>query len=79
MDKLPKICRFTQLELNVFRKYCNFTNDELQYFDLKAADQTNVRIAMTLNVSEAQVSKLARRVKDKMKRIPLERLKEVLI
>lgn len=67
--KIPKICSFTVPELNHFRELCNFTPDERIYFDLKASDCSNVQIAMTMNVSEAQVSKLARRVKDKMIRV----------
>lgn len=72
--KIPKICRFTKLELDIFREYCNFTQDELHYFEMKAHDMTNVQIAMGLHISEAQVSKLAKRVRDKMKRIPLDTL-----
>ena len=64
-----KIRDFTVPELDRFRELCNFTEDELEYFNLRAKDKSNVEIAMTMNVSEAQVSKLARRVKDKMKRI----------
>lgn len=64
-----KIRDFTVPELNRFRELCNFTDDELWYFNLRARDKSNVQIAMEMNVSEAQVSKLAKRVKDKMKRI----------
>lgn len=60
---------FTIPELNKFRNLCNFTEDEMKYFNLKSKDYSNVKIARTLNVSEAQVSKLAKRVKSKMKRI----------
>ena len=60
---------FTVPELNKFRELCNFTPDELEYFNLKAKDYSNVQVSMTMKVSEAQVSKLAKRVKDKMKRI----------
>lgn len=67
--KLPKICYFTVPELERFRELCNFTLDELTYFNLKAKDYSNVKIALEMNVSEAQVSKLARRVKDKMIRV----------
>ena len=56
-------------ELNKFRDLCNFTKDEITYFNLRAQDMSNVEISMTMNISEAQVSKLAKRVKDKMKRI----------
>ena len=57
---------FTIPELNKFRELCNFTEDELQYFNLRAKDKSNVQIALTMNVSEAQVSKLAKRVKSKI-------------
>lgn len=60
---------FTVPELNMFRELCNFTDDELKYFNLKAKDKSNVQIAFEMKVSEAQVSKLAKRVKSKMKRI----------
>ena len=64
--KIQKIRDFTVPELEMFRKLCNFTDAELQYFNLRARDKSNVEIALEMNVSEPQVSKLARRVKDKM-------------
>lgn len=64
-----KIRDFTVPELNKFRELCNFTDDEMTYFNLRAKDKSNTYIALEMNVSEAQVSKLAKRVKDKMKRV----------
>lgn len=64
-----KIRDFTKPELDKFRELCNFTKDELQYFNLRATDCSNVEISIQMNISEAQVSKLAKRVKEKMKRI----------
>lgn len=64
-----KIRDFTVPELDRFRELCNFTDDELMYFNLRSRDKSNVQIAIEMNVSEPQVSKLAKRVKDKMKRI----------
>lgn len=64
-----KIRDFVEWELQMFRDKCNFTDDELAYFNLRAKDKSNTQIAMEMSVSEAQVSKLARRVKDKMKRV----------
>jgi transcriptional regulator len=64
-----KICDFTKPELDKFRELCNFTNDEMDYFNLRAKDKTNVQIAMEMNVSEAKVSVLARKVKSKILRI----------
>ena len=64
-----KIRDFTVPELNKFRELCNFTEDEMKYFNLRAKDKSNVQIALEMHVSEAQVSKLAKRVKSKIKRI----------
>lgn len=64
-----KIRDFTVPELDRFRELCNFTDSELEYFNLRARDKSNVQISLEMNISEPQVSKLARRVKDKMKRI----------
>lgn len=64
-----KLRDFTVPELNYFRELCNFTQSELEYFNLRSKDMSNVEIAFALNVSEAQVSKLAKRVKNKMRRV----------
>ena len=64
-----KIRDFTKPELDRFRELCNFTIDEMIYFNLRAKDKSNVEIAMEMNVSEPQVSKLAKRVKSKMIRV----------
>ena len=64
-----QIYNFTVPELDKFRELCNFTPDELIYFDLRAKYKSNVEIALTMHVSEAKVSKLARRVKDKIIRV----------
>jgi len=64
-----KICDFTVPELNMFREQCNFTDEELEYFNLRARDKSNIQIALSMNVSEAKVSKLARKVKSKMLRV----------
>ena len=63
------IADFTKPELDRFRELCNFTPDELCYFNLRAQDKSNVQIAMEMHVSESKVSKLARKVKSKIKRI----------
>ncbi len=60
---------FTVPELNKFRELCNFTPDELQYFELRSKYKSNVEIALTMHISEAKVSKLARKVKDKIIRV----------
>jgi DNA-directed RNA polymerase specialized sigma subunit len=56
-------------ELDVFRELCNFSDDELAYFNFKAKHKSNTYIAMEMNVSEPQVSKLAKRVRNKIIRV----------
>ena len=60
---------FTTPELIRLRELCNFSDDELEYFNLRAKHKSNTFIAIEMNVSEAQVSKLAKRVKNKIKRV----------
>ena len=60
---------FTVPELDKFRTLCNFSDAELEYFNLRSRHKSNIEISITMHVSEAQVSKLAKRVKDKIKRI----------
>lgn len=60
---------FTEPELDKFRNLCNFSADELEYFNLRAKHISNTAIAMKMNISESQVSKLAKRVKSKIIRI----------
>lgn len=60
---------FTVPELNILRELCNFSEDELQYFNLRAQHKSNTYIAMNMHISESQVSKLAKRVKNKIVRI----------
>lgn len=60
---------FTVPELNKFRELCNFTPEELEYFELRSKYKSNVEIALTMHISEAKVSKLARKVKDKIVKI----------
>ena len=64
-----KIKNFTTSELIKIRELCNFTDDEKKYFNLRSKDYSNVQISLVLHVSESTVSKIAKRVKSKIKRI----------
>lgn len=64
-----QIYDFTVPELDKFRELCNFSDQELEYFNLRARHKSNVEIAMSMFVSEAQVSKLAKKVKSKIIRV----------
>lgn len=66
---MSQIYDFTEPELENFRRLCNFTPQELQYFNLRAKYNSNVQIAYEMNVSESTVSVLARKVKSKIKRV----------
>ena len=64
-----KIYDFVEWELKKFREECNFSSDELEYFNLRAKHYTNQQIAIKMNISEGQVSKLAKRVKNKILKV----------
>ena len=64
-----KLCDFTVPELNHYRELCNFTDDEMAVFNLKAKGKSIVQISMELNISESQVSKLTSKINKKMVRI----------
>lgn len=69
MSKQLKINDFVEWELQYFRDSCNFDDEELQYFNLRAKNKSNIEIALTMNISEAKVSKLAKRVKTKVLKV----------
>ena len=60
---------FIESELEHYRKECNFTDDELAYFNMKAKDYSDNKITIELNVSISKVNKLSRQVRDKVKRV----------
>lgn len=60
---------FTKPEIDNLLNLCNFTPEEEEYFLLRAKNKTNIQIAFEMNVSDAQVGKLAKRVKSKIIRV----------
>ena len=64
-----QIYDFTVPELNKFKELCNFTEDELQYFELRAKKKQNVEISFAMHISDSQVSKLSKRVRSKIIRV----------
>ena len=61
-----KISDFTTPELDMFRKFCNFTTLEAQCFELKAKDCTNVELGMKLNICDSTVSATMKSVRAKI-------------
>lgn len=64
-----RIYDFVEKELQFFRDNCNFSDDELRYFNLRAKHYSNLQIAIEMNVSEGKVSKLAKSVKTKIYKV----------
>lgn len=64
-----QIYDFTVPELNKLRELCNFSDDEMTYFNLRAKHKSNTYIAQEMNISESTVSVLARKVKKKIVRV----------
>ena len=64
-----KLYDFVEKELQYFRDNCNFSSEELEYFNLRAKHYSNFQISMKMNVSEGKVSKLAKSVKTKILKV----------
>lgn len=64
-----RIHEFTKPELDKFRNECNFTDEELECFNLKAKNRTNQSIAFNMNVSASKVSYLTRKIKTKISKV----------
>ncbi len=66
---MMQICDFVECELQMFRRECNFTQEELDFFNYRAKNLTIEQIAELMNISVGKANKLSRKVKDKMKRV----------
>lgn len=64
-----RISKFTQPELDVFRKECNFVNLEIDIFELRAKGYTLTEISEKLNISEQWCRKISGRVNKKINKI----------
>lgn len=61
-----KICDFVNWELDKFRNECNFTKEELEFFNYRAADLSIEQIAENMNISVGKANVLSHKVKDKI-------------
>lgn len=64
-----KVYEFTESELEYFRNACNFTDEELQCFNLRAKNKSNEYIAQKMFISTAKVSILVKRIKKKILKV----------
>ena len=64
-----KYCNFIRSELAFFRSECNFTDMEMEYFNLRARDKSNVEIQFIMHLSENQIKYLSKKVKTKIMKV----------
>ena len=64
-----QIYDFVEKELEYFRRECNFSEEEMTYFNLCAKHLSNFEISLKMNISEGKVSKLAKAVKTKILKV----------
>lgn len=64
-----KVYDFTVPELNYFRTYCNFTEDERTLFEYRSKNIPLEQCAELMNVSVSTVKRLSRKVNNKIIRV----------
>lgn len=64
-----KICDFTKREVEYLRQECNFTNDELQLFNMRATNIPLEECAERMNVSLSTAKRISRKVNNKIIRV----------
>ena len=73
-----KLNSFTESGLDMFRRSANFTPIESACFEMKAKkDVSDVQLAMEVGISTATVSRVMRRVREKVLTVIQENVKEV--
>jgi hypothetical protein len=60
---------YTKPELDRFRRLCNFTDDESEYFNLRSNGNSNIAITMSMCISESKLYDIRRRVENKIKKV----------
>lgn len=60
---------FTEPECERFRRECNFTQDELDVFNLRVKDCSLVEIQQALNMSGSTVDRRIRSIKNKIHKV----------
>lgn len=64
-----QICDFVEWELQKFRDECNFTNEELEFFNYRAKNFTIETIAEMMNISVGKANTLSKKVKKKILKV----------
>mgnify|MGYP002622575426 CR=1 FL=1 len=63
------ISDFVEWELEKLRNECNFSSEELEFFNYRAKNKPIEQIAELMNISESKANKLSRKIKSKIIRI----------
>ena len=61
-----KINDFVEIELQKFRRECNFSDEELEFFNYRAKNIPIETIAERMNISVSKANKLSKKVKTKI-------------
>lgn len=61
--------KLTNKELEFYKKECNFTDDELAVYNMRAKGKSVVQISFAINCSERKVGNLIKSIKNKMGRV----------
>lgn len=61
-----KIYDFTVPELNYFREYCNFTEEERMLFDYRSKNIPLETCAEIMNVSISTIKRMNKKIKNKI-------------
>lgn len=66
-----KICDFTRREVDYFRQECNFTNDEMTLFDMRADNIPLEECAERMNLSISAIKAKSQKINNKIERVLL--------
>lgn len=64
-----KICSFTRKEIEYYVRECNFTDSELQLFNLRCKDIPLEQCAEEMSISVSTVYRINKRVKKKILKV----------
>lgn len=64
-----KICGFTRKEIEYCINECNFTESELQLFNMRCKDIPLEQCAEEMNISVSTVKRISRKMKSKIVRV----------
>ena len=63
------ISDFVEWELEKFRKECNFTDEELEFFNYRAQNISIEYIAEEMDISVSKANQLSRKIKSKILKV----------